>query len=45
VNTIAASNFPTAGAPLAYTVPSGGAVPVVPATSDPAKLLIYTLTA
>jgi hypothetical protein len=41
VNTILASNFPTAGAPLAYTVPSGGAVPVVPATSDPAKLLIY----
>jgi hypothetical protein len=40
-NTILASNFPTAGAPLAYTVPSGGAVPVVPATSDPAKLLIY----
>ena len=41
VNTIAANNFPTAGASLAYTVPSGGAVPVVPATSDPAKLLIY----
>jgi len=41
VNTILASNFPTANAPLAYTVPSGGAVPVVPATSDPAKLLIY----
>ena len=40
-NTILASNFPTAGASLAYTVPSGGAVPVVPATSDPAKLLIY----
>jgi len=41
VNTIAANNFPTAGAPLAYAVPSGGAVPVVPVTSDPAKLLIY----
>ena len=40
-NTILASNFPTAGASLAYTVPSGGAVPVVPATSDPAKLLLY----
>jgi Carboxypeptidase regulatory-like domain len=40
-NTILASNFPTAGASLAYTVPSGGPVPVVPATSDPAKLLIY----
>jgi hypothetical protein len=42
VNTIAANNFPTAGAPLAYAVPSGNAVPVVPVTSDPAKLLIYT---
>src|SRR6202167_3862117 len=40
-NTILASNFATAGASLAYTVPSGGAVPVVPATSDPAKLLLY----
>ena len=27
---------------MAYTVPTGGAVPIVPATSDPAKLLIYT---
>ena len=40
-NTILASNFPTAGASLAYTVPTGGAAPIVPATSDPAKLLIY----
>jgi hypothetical protein len=40
-NTIMASNFPTAGAALAYNVPSGGTAPVVPATSDPAKLLIY----
>ncbi len=40
-NTIMTSNFPTAGASLAYTVPAGGAVPVVPATSDPAKLLLY----
>jgi Carboxypeptidase regulatory-like domain len=39
-NTILASNFPTAGASLAYT-PSAGTVPIVPATSDPAKLLIY----
>ena len=39
-NTILASNFPTAGASLAYS-PSGGTVPIVPATSDPAKLLIY----
>jgi hypothetical protein len=41
-NTIMADNFPTAGAPLAYTIPSGGAVPVVPATTDPNKLSIYT---
>ena len=40
-NTILASNFPTAGASLAYTVPPGSTVPIVPATSDPAKLLIY----
>jgi hypothetical protein len=41
-NTIMANNFPTAGQPLAYTVPTGGAVPIVPVTSDPAKLLLYT---
>ncbi|MGA8531798.1 MAG: hypothetical protein WB622_18905, partial [Acidobacteriaceae bacterium] len=41
-NTIMASNFPTAGAPLAYTVPSGGTTPIVPVTSDPAKLALYT---
>ena len=41
VNTIAANNFPTAGAALAYTVPSGGATPIVPATTDPNKLLLY----
>jgi len=29
VNTIAADNFPTAGAPLTYTVPSNGTVPIV----------------
>ena len=40
-NTILASNFPTAGASLVYTVPSGGTAPIVPATSDPAKLLLY----
>ena len=34
-NTIAANNFPTAGQPLAYTIPTGGAAPVVPTTSDP----------
>lgn len=42
VNTIQASNFPTAGTALAYTVPTGGTVPVVPETSDPAKLALYT---
>jgi len=41
VNTIAASNFPTAGQPLAYTPPSNGMIPVVPATSDPNKLALY----
>ena len=41
VNTIQANNFPSAGASLAYNVPSGGKVPIVPATTDPNKLLIY----
>jgi hypothetical protein len=41
-NTILASNFPTAGQPLTYTVPSNGAVPIVPTTTDPAKLALYT---
>ncbi len=41
VNTIAANNFPTAGQSLAYTVPGNGSVPIVPLTSDPAKLAIY----
>ncbi|HEX4309259.1 MAG TPA: TonB-dependent receptor [Acidobacteriaceae bacterium] len=40
-NTIMASNFPTTGAPLTYTVPAGGAVPVVPNTTDPTKLALY----
>ena len=40
-NTIMASNFPTAGQPLAYTIPTGGAVPIVPVTTDPAKLAAY----
>ena len=39
--TIAANDFPTAGAPLTYTPPAGGAVPVVPMTTDPAKLALY----
>jgi hypothetical protein len=41
-NTILASNFPVAGQDLAYTVPSNGVVPIVPVTTDPAKLAIYT---
>ncbi|MGA9465083.1 MAG: TonB-dependent receptor [Terracidiphilus sp.] len=48
-NTILASNFPTAGAPLAYTVPVGGPTPIVPCNPnaagvcqiDPAKAAIY----
>jgi hypothetical protein len=39
-NAILANNFPTSGAALAYTPPSGTA-PIVPTTSDPAKLAIY----
>ncbi|MDE3187318.1 MAG: TonB-dependent receptor [Acidobacteriota bacterium] len=39
-NAILAPNFPTAGQNLAYTPPSGKA-PLVPATSDPAKLALY----
>ena len=41
-NTILASNFPTAGAPLAYTIPTGGKAPIVPVTTDPAKLALYS---
>src|SRR5579863_2114869 len=41
-NTIQANNFPTAGAPLTYNVPAGNAAPIVPVTSDPAKLALYT---
>jgi Carboxypeptidase regulatory-like domain len=40
-NTIALSNFPVAGQDLAYTVPSNGVAPIVPVTTDPAKLAIY----
>ncbi len=38
-NAIPASNFPTAGADLTYT--PGGTAPVVPLTTDPAKLALY----
>jgi hypothetical protein len=41
VNTIANNNFPTAGEPFTYTVPSNGTVPIVPVTTDLAKLAIY----
>jgi hypothetical protein len=40
--TIAASNFPVAGQDLAYTVPANGTTPIVPVTTDPAKLAIYS---
>jgi hypothetical protein len=42
VNTIAANNFPVAGQPLTYTVPTNGTVPIVPVTTDPAKLALYS---
>lgn len=41
VNTIAADNFPTMGQALDYQVPTGDATPIVPVTSDPAKLILY----
>jgi Carboxypeptidase regulatory-like domain len=41
-NTIPANDFPATGNPLAYTLFAGGAAPVVPATKDPNKLLLYT---
>ncbi len=40
-NAILADNFPTAGSDLAYTPPKGVS-PIVPVTSDPAKLALYT---
>ncbi|WP_324832307.1 TonB-dependent receptor [Alloacidobacterium sp.] len=42
VNDIAAVNFAVAGQPLAYQVPANGKVPIVPVTTDPAKLALYT---
>jgi hypothetical protein len=39
-NTVMASNFPTSGQNLAYTSPNGTA-PLVPKTTDPAKLALY----
>lgn len=40
-NAILASNFPVAGQPLTYTVPSNGKTPIVPVTTDSAKLALY----
>src|SRR5271168_2901402 len=40
-NTIAANNFPAPNTALAYSVPGANKAPVVPITSDPAKLAIY----
>ena len=41
-NTIPAADFPTAGNPLAYVLPPGDTtIPLVPATTDPAKLALY----
>lgn len=42
VQTVAPADFPALGQPLVYTVPSNGKTPVVPASSDPARLAIYT---
>ena len=39
--TIPANDFPVAGQPLAYTPFNSGAAPVVPTTTDPAKLATY----
>ena len=41
-NTILANDFPTAGANLNYTLFGGGSAPIVPQTTDPAKLALYT---
>ena len=43
VNDISTNNFPTAGASLAYNVPANGTTPIVPVTTDPAKLAIYAM--
>ena len=42
VNDIATNNFPVAGQPLAYAVPSNGKTPIVPVTTAPVKLALYT---
>jgi hypothetical protein len=40
-NTIPANDFPTAGQDLTYTPFNSTAAPIVPVTSDPAKLALY----
>jgi hypothetical protein len=40
-STIPTNDFPTTGADFTYTPFNGGAAPVVPVTSDPAKLALY----
>lgn len=41
--TIQAADFPTLGQPLTYILPPNSAVvPIVPVTTDPAKLALYT---
>jgi len=42
INTIANNDFPVAGQNLTYTPFNGTAPPIVPATTDPAKLTLYT---
>jgi len=40
-NTVPLGDFPTAGSPLTYVPINGEAAPLVPTTTDPAKLAIY----
>ena len=40
-NTIPLGDFPVAGQALNYSLPTGGTAPIVPVTSDPARLAIY----
>ena len=40
-STVPANDFPTAGSNLAYTPFNGGPAPIVPVTTDPAKLAVY----
>ncbi|HEX4067528.1 MAG TPA: TonB-dependent receptor [Acidobacteriaceae bacterium] len=42
VNTIPAGDFPAAGASVTYTPFNNTAAPIVPVTTDPAKLLVYS---